>query len=99
MPQVVIHTMHRFFSIIIHLRKVGEDRMAIAPLVLLLPLSLGWPLAVWLAGGRGSSAASCLLITMWRTLSRANNSLYQCPPAAAKFLSFLSARLGPPCAS
>jgi hypothetical protein len=69
MPHIIIHTMQHLFSVVLHMRKAGGERMAIASLILLLPLSLGWPLVVWLTGGRGSAAASCLVITIWRALS------------------------------
>jgi hypothetical protein len=69
MPQIVLHTMQHLFSIITHPRKAGGERLAIASLILLLPLSLGWPLAIWLTGGRGSAAASCLVLTIWRSIS------------------------------
>lgn len=74
MPQAIIHTMQHLFSVVMHVRKAGGDRMAIASLILLLPLSLGWPLVVWLTGGRGSAATSCLLITIWRAVSCAVHS-------------------------
>jgi hypothetical protein len=36
--------------------------------VALLPLSLGWPIAIWFAGGRGTAAASSLITMICRSL-------------------------------
>ena len=69
MPHLIVHTMQHLLSVVMYVRKAGTDHMAIAPLILLIPLSLGWPLVVWLAGGRGSAAVSCLMITIWRAVS------------------------------
>jgi hypothetical protein len=79
MPQIIIHTMQHLCSVVMHARKAGGDRMLMASLFLLLPLSLGWPLIVWLTGGRGSTAASCLVITIWRAVSCAIHS--DCDPS------------------
>ncbi|HJR76144.1 MAG TPA: hypothetical protein VJ805_04190 [Nitrospiraceae bacterium] len=88
MQKITIHTIHHLFALITLLRKAGQHRMLFAPLILLLPLSLGWPLVVWLAGGRGSAAASCLLIAAWRAVTYATTG-HQCPPVAARPSVFL----------
>jgi hypothetical protein len=83
MPKIASHTMHYLLAIINHFRRAGEDRMVLSALILLLPLSLGFPLAVWLAGGRGSSAASCMLITIWKVVSCATTAHRYPSPAAS----------------
>ena len=74
------HIMHHLLPIIRGVRRFQKSRTAVCLLVVLLPLPLGWPLAIWLAGGRGSAAASSLLMTVCRSISCAFNSPWRCSP-------------------
>ena len=74
------HAMHHLLPIIRGIRRFHKSRTDVCLLVVLLPLPLGWPLAIWLAGGRGSAAASSLLMTVCRSISCAFNSPWRCSP-------------------
>jgi hypothetical protein len=55
-------------AIIRTLRGLGEAHPPLELFVTLLPLSLGWPIAIWFAGGRGTAVASSLLMMLCRSL-------------------------------
>ena len=54
-------------AMIMTVRELGVGRAVFNLLVAFLPLSLGWLMATWLAGGRGSAAASCLIMMICRS--------------------------------
>ena len=59
--------MDQLSAMIKKVQELGEGHAACNLLVAFLPLSLGWVIATWLAGGRGSAATSCLVTIICRS--------------------------------